>query len=55
MIEMSGLIGISISLVYYVLGIMQVNMVFKGNGIQVLGALIDRQAPRLTGVASTDT
>lgn len=54
MIEISGLIGISISLVYYVLGIMQVNMVFKGNGIQVLGALIDRQAPRLTGVASTD-
>ncbi|WP_134703810.1 O-antigen ligase [Ammoniphilus sp. YIM 78166] len=54
MISISGIIGSSASLVYYLIGIVETGMNFFGNGVIYHGLMIDRSIPRLIGTASGD-
>ncbi|WP_099361191.1 O-antigen ligase family protein [Fredinandcohnia onubensis] len=54
MISISGIIGSSASLVYYLIGIIETGMNFYGNGVIYHGLMIDRSIPRLIGTASGD-
>lgn len=53
-ISISGIIGSSASLLYYLIGIIETEMNFFGNGVIYHGLMIDRSIPRLIGTASGD-
>jgi len=53
-ISISGIIGSSASLLYYLIGLIETGMNFYGNGVIYHGLMIDRSVPRLIGTASSD-
>lgn len=53
-ISKTGLIGVTASLLYYLIGIYASGMSFFGNNLNYYGVMIDRSAPRLTGTVSDD-
>lgn len=53
-IEVSGFIGVSSSIVYYLMGIVKTGMNYYGNNITYYGLILDRSMPRLIGTVSDD-
>lgn len=53
-ISISGIIGTSASLLYYLIGLMEIGTNFHGNGIINYGLMLDRSIPRMIGTASGD-
>ena len=53
-ISRTGFLGVIISLIYYLIGILASGMNFYGGNIDYFGLTIDRSVPRLTGAASND-
>lgn len=54
MISNAGLVGVSVSILYYLLGIVSTGMNYYGNNVIHYGLILDRGVPRLIGTSTND-